>query len=141
MLKNKTISRGMTGAALILFVYALSTESLSVHLQNTRELLANASVGVMVGVPPNPYNTIAQQLEAKQNELSEREQKLAELEKSAAPAPGTSSSANDFATYSLGMSILLFLLVATNFYYDWRRARREIQKTPDQFAINLNKRG
>ena len=141
MVKNKNIMRLVSLTATALLVYAFVSASPSTHLQNTRDLLASAAVGITVGVPPNPYNSIAQQLEAKQNELSDREQRLAELEKSSKPVSGGAAGTNDFATYSLGMSVLLFMLVAANFYYDWRRARKEQQKIPGQYSINLNKRG
>lgn len=136
---DKRTIRTIGAVASLLLVYALVFATPSTHLKNTQNLMASAGVGISVGVPENPYNTLAQQLAEKENELTLREEELAVLE-SRAKESGSSESSQTLATYSLGLSALLFLLLAGNFYMDWRRGRRDVTSSTNSYAIHLNKK-
>lgn len=78
------------------------------------------AVGVNLGVLPNSYNTIAQQLEQKERQLNEREQVLQQREQEAGNA--RLWGGRDPLFYGLaGFAVLMFLLIITNFYLDHRR--------------------
>lgn len=126
-------------AASLLLVYALIAASPTTHFLNAQSMMASAGVGIFVGVEPNPYNTLAQQLEEKEAELSEREREVLALERGVF-ADSSFVSSNTMATYSLGLSFLLFILLGSNFYMDWKRGRKELSSGKSNYAINLNKK-
>ena len=84
-----------------------------------------AQVGVSVGILPNPYNSLNDQLDQKQAYINEEQsyidqQKAALASSSAlAIAPGASPVAWYLALAVLALAVLVFL----NFYLDWRRSR------------------
>ena len=85
-----------------------------------------AQVGVTLGVEPNPYNTLNDQLNARQVQIDEEQadinaQKEA-IASSAAAMPGASSPVVWYLMIAVGA---LALLVGLNFYFDWRRFREE----------------
>ncbi|MBP9757435.1 MAG: hypothetical protein KBD06_02435 [Candidatus Pacebacteria bacterium] len=104
--------------ALVLFIYATSIASPKVLVQDAGSMLGSAVVGMTVGVEPNPYNTAAVQLAAKQNELEAREELLRAQE------GGSVAGTRMLAAGAFVTSILVLLLVAANYYMDWKRARR-----------------
>ena len=83
---------------------------------------AGANVGVSVGVLPNPYNTLAQQLQDKENDLTKREADLSKKEEG-------SNKQDKTLIYALIGGGVLLLLILLNFYFDYRRKRRK-QDTP-----------
>lgn len=101
--------------------------------QSANSLLASASVSMSANIPPNPQNTLAAQLDAKQAALDAREATLAERESSRLPA----SAFDLFGVASFIMSLFLFVLVGTNFYLDERRALRAQQGV---FSVDLRGR-
>jgi hypothetical protein len=117
--------------AVILLSYSVSLFTPEVIAGSVTKMLANAAVGVSIGVEPNPYNTLASQLSDKEKELEAREDRILALEASV-------SDARSLETYlaagSLVLSIFLFALVALNFYRD---ARRASAGSPRPFAVDL----
>lgn len=98
-----------------LFGYSLPAVSVPVQAMYS---LAAASASLSVGVAPNPDNTLAQQLDAKAAQLDVQQQHIQQLQQSL-----RSSSNDTLGLYSLLASVLLLLLIAANFYLDWRRDR------------------
>ncbi len=84
-----------------------------------------AQIGITVGVAPNPYNTLNDQLNQEQNQLNQQAADLAARE----AALASSTAAADAVSYtdwylSAGIAAVA-ILVSLNFYLDWRRAKRE----------------
>ncbi len=127
--------RGMSlSVAVILLAYSVSLFTPAIIASNIEHMLANAAVGVSMGVAPNPYNTLAAELAAMEKDLGEREQRVLTLEEELR----ASQSIEKYLAYgSLALSTCLFMLVGLNFYMD---SRRREQKVPVQdFAVNLRK--
>lgn len=100
--------------ALPFFAYGLMVLEPAGVSHGISDMFANASVAVTAGVDPNPYNSVAAQLQEKERMLNEREAQLANSSHS-------SSEPDSLALWSLLVSSALFVLVALNFYLDWRR--------------------
>ncbi len=99
------------GAALVL-VSSLYTAPVQEKTYESTALLANA-VGMFVSVAPNPDNTKAAALLAKEQELARREASLQ------ASAPAAQTSGYDLLSLAaLAVSSLVLLLVILNFYFD-----------------------
>jgi len=115
----------------LLFVLLIASVFLAAHSvvrfepqSFTGEFLAQVegTVGIAVGIAPNQYNTLAQQLQEKQTYLNEQEAAL-QNSTSAAAAVGIM---DDPVFLGLTAAVaVLFILVITNYYFDWRRARAE----------------
>lgn len=77
------------------------------------------TIGVSAAVPENEYNSLAQQLAAKDAELAQREKVLLDREE------GTSGNQiSSVAVWLMaGSSLILLLLILLNYYTDWRRAQ------------------
>ena len=106
-------------------VYATTPQSLLQHAQETL-----AAVGVTIAVAPNPYNTVAAQLSAKEAQLNQKE---AQLNAQAATQTRPSLD-NRYGFYSLCSSLVLLVLVAMNFYLDNRRRSGGPQRT---YSVDL----
>ena len=113
---KQALSLVVLAAALGLFTHSVALGAPARAFSSANGLLASAGVGVSLEVAPNPYNSLAAQLEAKAADLTEREQRIERLET-------TTQRENDLGLYSLAMSIALFTLLAVNFFLDWRRGR------------------
>ncbi len=115
---KNTLRLGAILIAFPVFAFSLITVPLQPAFTDTGGLLANAVVGVFAGVEANPYNTKAQQLLEKENELNAREAALQEN-------TAASSTLEDwYGRAALAVSFLVLLLVALNFYFDLRRGER-----------------
>lgn len=99
-------------------VVGFSLVSPGALINTAQYYVANAVVGMTVGVLPNPDSTLAMQLKAKEDELRAREQALAVKEHN-----GSASNTLTFALalFSVGMSLMLFALLAFNFFLDMKR--------------------
>lgn len=86
-------------------------------------LAASAGVSTSASVPANPYNTLAAQLSAKEQALNDRE---AQIAAKGSVAPTQNSWGDMFGFFSFCMSIMLFVLVAINFYRDSQRGKTTI---------------
>jgi hypothetical protein len=116
--EKEIIRRTAIVIALVLFIYATSIASPKVLVQSAASMLGSAEVGVSMGVAPNPYNTAAAELAAKQSELDAREALIR------ANDGGSLAGTRMLAAGSFIVSILVLMLVAMNYYMDWRRDRR-----------------
>lgn len=79
-----------------------------------------AQVGVSVGVAPNEFTKIAQEVTLKQEELEARELAIIEREKALEKREEVASIFN-IEWYVTIMAFILLLLILLNFYLDWRR--------------------
>lgn len=130
---KNTLRLGAVLVALPVFAFSLITVPLQPALTDTGGLLANAVVGVFAGVEANPYNTKAQQLLEKENELNAREAALQE----STNASSSVSLEDWYARAALAVSFLVLVLVALNFYFDIRRGGRG---GGQMYAVNLKNR-
>lgn len=80
-----------------------------------------AQVGVSVGVSPNEFSDLAEEITKKQEELQAREIAVTEKEKALAKREEISSFFS-LEWYVTVMAFILLLLVLLNFYLDWRRS-------------------
>jgi len=120
MMKQKRYIQASLLALSGLFLwYAFATATPMALLQTAGSMFASAQVSTSASVPPNPYNTLAQQLATKEAELDEREKQMRYFDTVNAGTP----DANTLALASFGMSFALLVLVAANFYMDWRRVQ------------------
>lgn len=110
---------GILVLATLLLVYSFLTVNVRVVADSAQHMMANALVGTSANVPPNPYNTLDQQLSEKQTRLNEREAALSVRENSG----GALSSSDVWGVYSFVMSAVLVVIVGINFYFDLRRGR------------------
>lgn len=107
-------------AAVLLLSFSLYTSSPRTLVATSTDMLSSAVVGLSASVDPNPENTLAAQFAQKEAELQEREAALLRAEN-----PTRSFlSMDSYALYSFILSILLFVLVALNYFFDWRRGRK-----------------
>lgn len=84
--------------------------------------LANV-IGMSVGVPPNEINLLAQDLEKKQLELTERERAIDAREREVRAIVLDENAKQMRLTVALivGVTVLLIGLIGLNFYFDRRR--------------------
>ncbi len=91
-------------------------------LDATRYLAARvgSATGTEVEVSENPYNTLAQQLREREEELDEREAVLLEtLEE-------RESDNRVVSNLMLGLILVLFVLLFINFYLDYSTRKEEL---------------
>ena len=91
------------------------------------------SVGISVGVLPNGYNTLAQQLADKEQELNAREAQL--NGQTAAVQSGRSEADTKTLDFSAYGEAALLALVFFNFYVDYR-ARKKLNASQQQNPSN-----
>ncbi len=102
----------------LLTVWGANPAKLSYFLGS--RLSYGQGVGISASVKPNPYNTLALQLKHKEQRLNQREQELKQKEQEI----NNQVFGQKIIIFSLVMAvILLFILVLTNFYLDYRRNR------------------
>jgi hypothetical protein len=81
------------------------------------------AIGMSVSIPENPFNKLALQLQEKENSLNQRE---AELNKKADDLSAEKvDNQNPLITYLMIGIIFLFILVMTNYYFDYKRRQAE----------------
>ena len=78
----------------------------------------------MVGVAPNPENTLNAQLNQEQGQLNQRAAALAAREAAFASSTAVADPVSPVIWYLTGAIAIVTLLVVLNFYFDWRRSRR-----------------
>jgi hypothetical protein len=101
--------------ATVLFAYAFLTDSPRDIAQGSRSMLGATMVAVTAAVSPNPFNTLDAQLQQKSAQLDQREAALNARE----------AKPDIYAIYSFIISIVLFVLLGVNFYFDRRRTDRQ----------------
>lgn len=114
--------------AVILLAYGVYDGGPQTFALAGKSLLASASVSISAAVPETPESTIAAQLAAKEARLARQE---AALTQRAEPR-------DLFGVASFVMSIVLFMLVAANFYLDLHRRYGGI--LPAAYAVDLRRR-
>ncbi len=103
-----------------------------VHFASDAEsMLAGAGSALSASVPPNPYNTLAQQLKDKEDSLNERQ---AELDAREVTAVGPSAG-EIFGFLSFVFSVILFALIGLNFYMDSHRSKKPVVSS--KFSVDL----
>jgi hypothetical protein len=113
-------------AIMLLFVSGVVTPLTAQLASNTERYLANATVGVSVGVPQNDVNAVTTALTSRQHELDQREQALAEREIAIGITDGSAGAVGSTATSTLILSSLLFVLlvlIILNYILDYLRSR------------------
>ncbi len=113
-----TATLGVALSLALVFIY-----SYSVYEVTPGEALSymaaslGSSSGAVAEVPENPYNTLAQQLIDREEELTEREEHLAEVI--------VRSEQNEKITNLIfALVIFLLILLSLNFYLDYRSRRK-----------------
>ena len=124
-----SVSIAGLAVATSLFTYSLFVISPGglMHIASTS--FATAVMSVTAGVPANHDNTLAQQLQEKEARLNQMEQ---------GTAAKTGDVPLDTGMYSLMASVLLFVLVGVNFYFDHIRGRGGVIAV--NMPINLRQR-
>lgn len=118
--EKEIVRRTLVVISLALFMYATSVSSPSVLARDAFTMVGTGAVGMYAGVEPNPYNTAAAQLAAKQNELVAREATVD------AQTGGSLTGTRVLAAASFCISLIVLVLVSLNYYMDFRRTRRVI---------------
>lgn len=119
MVHGPAVRMLLLGIALLGVVFA-ETRSPGVALQSVDALYASAVVSMHAAVAPNPDNTLAAQLAAKEAELLKREAALSGALRGNDRAVPT---ADPSARYALMLSSLCAVLVVAHWVYDIRRSR------------------
>ncbi len=126
-------------ASVLLFGYAVTSVSPQTLARTAHTMVASAVVGVAASVDPNPYNTAAVELLAKEEELRAREDAVRAFEER---MTGGDRNAEMLALASFAMSVVLAALVGANFYLDWRRGYAPFASvSAATFAVDLRRRG
>lgn len=99
---------------------------------SAQSLMGAASVSISAAIAPNPDNTLASQLRAKEEQLAAREAAL--NTRAAAPA----LVVTDWGFWAFVLSATLLVLVGLNFYFDMRRAHAFARAR--LFAVDLRTR-
>jgi len=134
MHRNELLRREFTILAFLaavgFFGYGLYAGAPAIIARDSSALLGAASVSMSAAVPPNEYSELAAQLQQKKEALDQKAIDLAAREAADARATPT----DYLGVVSFVMSVLLFLLIAVNFYFD---ARRDIAATRGALLVDL----
>lgn len=119
-----------TTAALIgvfsLIVILILLQSIFHLSPATFEKYFMAQIGVTVGVLPNSFNTLAQQLSEKESTLSAKEQEIQQKEIALREKEEEKTQESRILFYLSVVGGILFILVLLNFYLDYRRRTSQI---------------
>jgi hypothetical protein len=121
------------GIAVSGFLIPLFTQSPLGLADGAKAMLAGSGATLSADVPPNPYNTLADQLHQKEQELNDREAALNARE----TPPSVLNQGNIFGFISFILSLMLCILIALNFYLDSRRGRRR-GLAPGKYSVDLS---
>ena len=119
--------------ATVLSVYAFTNTGEGPLAISAQRMVAAATVSMSAEIPTNPYNALASQLETKKTELARREAALTAREDANNGGASAGGLGNILGMLSFIASIILFLLVGANFYFDAKRGRGTMQS----FAVDL----
>ncbi len=81
-------------------------------------------VGAQASIPPNPFNTLALQLEEKELMLRQKEKEIAFKEDQVVSTSNLLQS--KLILLLIGGMIVLFFLIIFNYFFDWKRRRQQI---------------
>ena len=102
-------------AASFVFRVGFNTDTLTVSRYFVAQV--GSAIGVSVNIMPNPFNTLAQQLAEKEEELLQRETLLL--------AEQEGKTQGGIVLYlSLAIGAVLLFLILLNFYLDYRKRNR-----------------
>lgn len=119
--------------AIVLAVYALGNTGEGTVAVSAQRMVAAATVSMSAEIPSNPYNSLASQLEKKELSLARRESALRAREEANNGGAIVGGLGNILGMLSFIASVILFMLVGANFYFDAKRGRRITQS----FAVDL----
>jgi preprotein translocase subunit SecF len=92
-----------------------------------------AQIGIAVGIAPNPYNTLNEQLQQQQTELNQQAADLAAREAAFASSTGAATAAESPVIWYLAIAIAIIgILVFLNFYFEWQYFRRTPKGPPEE---------
>jgi predicted PurR-regulated permease PerM len=113
--------------ALIVLVAAAGIAVLARPQLASRGDIFLAQVGVTMGVLPNQYNTLNEELNQEAASLNAQQQSLNQEQAALASSTAVAGafSNNSILWYLAAAVTALIVLIAINFYLDWRRARKE----------------
>ena len=115
-----------TAWLLIALIAALSFVAVGANAPRAPFHTLLAQVGIVVGVAPNPYNSLDAQLNQKQDQLNQQAADLAAQQAAFASSTAAANDAMAPTVWYLSIAIaIIALLLILNFYFDWRRMRRE----------------
>jgi hypothetical protein len=97
-----------------------ATTSPVLFVDDARAMLGAAGATLSASVPPNPHNTVAEQLANEKRSLDEREAMLDAREN----APVGVSAGEIFGFAGFAISVVLLILIGVNFYLDSRLGRK-----------------
>jgi len=143
MSRRKTNTRGILrreiplnalalGVAISGFLIPVFTQSPSDFVQDARGMLADSGTALSAAIPPNPYNSLADQLDQKEQELNQREAAL-----DARSSNGLFATGNIYGFISFILSLILCGLVGLNFYLDSRRGKKR-GFLPGKYSVDLS---
>jgi uncharacterized membrane protein YwaF len=113
-----------TALLLIILVAVLSFVAVGARAPRSPFQFLLAQVGIVVGVAPNPYNTLDDQLNQERTQLNQQASDLAAQEAAFASSTAAANAVASPAAWYLAVAIaVVALLVVLNFYLDWRRSR------------------
>lgn len=125
------ISIVATAIAGSLFIYSVALVPPSTLGTVAVNQFTAAIVMAQASVPENPQNTLAAQLHEREVAIAAREAQLAAQEQKARQSPD-----DIVALISMASSIILFVLVGANFYFDALRMRARTLRS-DFKAVDL----
>jgi hypothetical protein len=108
------------GVAISGFFIPLMTQSPERLVNDAQSMLASSGATLTAAVPQNSYNSLAQELDAKEQSLNDREAALNEL----STVQVRPSWGDIFGFVSFALSLILCALVGLNFYMDSARNRK-----------------
>ena len=80
---------------------------------------------MVVGVPPNPYNTLNDQLQQEKTQLDQQAADLAARQAAFASSTGAVLAGVSPVTWYLAIAVVIIgLRICLNFYFDWRISKR-----------------
>lgn len=122
--KGKVFLQYVSLVAILVFVTQFVPNGLSAQkVQDFAYANAAAVIGMGATIQPNEFNSLAQSLEQKQTELTEREKSLIAREEALGREYRETIASNNRLTLMVigGVTLILITLILLNFYLDWKR--------------------
>ena len=115
-----------SGALIIAFTIAFSAGALDIPARTLQSLqFANVGIGAGAAVPETEFNTLAQKIAEKEDELEEREEHIVIREREIETTRYVATRDQTSLVYTTLVGLLLLSLILLNFILDNRRGRRE----------------
>ena len=107
------------GATATMLDYFFHADTIALMTRITAQV--GSVIGIQVGVPSNPYNTLAQQLKEREDQLNSKETVLNARESTVLSQ--NAQNEERFLYYVFGIGGFLLALILANFYMDFHRRR------------------